>query len=460
MISDDLVCNSWFQTSMMACWSVAVAATFIWTKVSLRSSSNTNVLASSKSLLKHSNKKISVVLPVKGVHARTTENWKTQIASSVGAEMEFIFVMESVQDPAYEAALKFKKSMEGTVAMKVLVAGESFHCSQKIHNLLVGVKQVDPRSTYVLLLDDDAEMSSTVLGELVTCLDADPRVLVASGWPHEYISPGTTPRTFACYMLLGYRLFSYLGIPFKHTKVLWGGCLLLRYKDLVSPEVGILEGWRQCGYSDDMIVGGRAHRLGMYISIPPKAMLPAKMDVDYSFARHWNYMHRQMFVLDTYADNNDRLVNLVLLLVVSFCLLIFIWFNLQVMASLGFFSLCARMLDSDGRALLARRLTQGWDGDARCGVLNVAPEFVLVLNFVLFSMAFGSGLVAHWSITRMCERVTGRRGLYTHTVNPFLLAAGTFLGLAAQCLMQGIASLVALLSDRVVWSGTTYIKRG
>ena len=43
-------------------------------------------------------------------------------------------------------------------------------------------EQCDERSDYVLLLDDDAEMSSAILADLVACLEADRR------------SGGPTPR--------------------------------------------------------------------------------------------------------------------------------------------------------------------------------------------------------------------------------------------------------------------------
>jgi hypothetical protein len=42
-------------------------------------------------------------------------------------------------------------------------SGLSFYCSQKIHNLLEGVKQISADSDYVLFLDDDAQMSPDIM---------------------------------------------------------------------------------------------------------------------------------------------------------------------------------------------------------------------------------------------------------------------------------------------------------
>jgi len=374
--------------------------------------------------------------------------------------MEFIFVMESEEDPAYEAASTFKKSMEGSVSIKVVVAGLSYYSSQKIHNLLVGVAQCSSDSEYVLLLDDDAEMSSAILRDLVACLRNDPRVLVASGWPHEYVAPDCPRVSCAGYMLLGYRLLSYLGIASEHTKVLWGGCLLLRRADLVSPKVGILEAWRNSGYSDDMIVGGRAHRLGMFISIPPKAILPARLDPSYSVARHWNYVRRQMFVLDTYADKHDRNVNLFLLVVVSIGGLVFSCLNMQVFAVFSFLSLVCRLAYPEARSAMVERLSTQWSNSPACGLVYAPPEALLLVSIFMCTCAFLCGLLAASGITGMCEKVSARPKSYTHRLNPLVYAVGTFLGLAAQCIMQASAACIALISNRVVWSGVHYVKKG
>ena len=44
---------------------------------------------------------ISVLLPVKGVHERTLMHWRSQVKASHGGPMEFIFCMESAEDPAH-----------------------------------------------------------------------------------------------------------------------------------------------------------------------------------------------------------------------------------------------------------------------------------------------------------------------------------------------------------------------
>lgn len=230
---------------------------------------------------------VSVLLPVKGVHERTLMHWRSQVKASHGGRMEFIFCMESEEDPAYAAALDFRRECGDSVEIKIVSCGLSFYCSQKIHNLLKGITLVNREAHYVLFLDDDAQMSSRILSDLVYALETEPDVLIASGWPNDYLPPNAafTP-TFASFMLLGYRVLSHLSMGTLYPTVLWGGCLLLRRSELLDPQIGIIEAWKQSGYSDDMIMIGRARKAQRKIVVPPSAFLPSKIERDYSLQRH------------------------------------------------------------------------------------------------------------------------------------------------------------------------------
>ena len=45
--------------------------------------------------------KCGVVMPVKGVHGQSYANWRAQITSMYGGQLEFFFAVESEDDPAY-----------------------------------------------------------------------------------------------------------------------------------------------------------------------------------------------------------------------------------------------------------------------------------------------------------------------------------------------------------------------
>jgi cellulose synthase/poly-beta-1,6-N-acetylglucosamine synthase-like glycosyltransferase len=398
---------------------------------------------------------VSVLLPVKGVHERTLMHWQSQVRASHGGPIEFIFCMESEEDPAYRAALDFREQCGESAVIKVISCGLSFYCSQKIHNLLTGLTLINKDSEYVLFLDDDAQMSSAILLDLVHCLEAEPEVLIASGWPNDFIPPdcASTP-SFASFMLLGYRCLSHVSMGTLNPTVLWGGCLLLRRAELFDSQIGILEAWRNSGYSDDMILIGRARKAGRSIAIPPSAFLPSRIDHDYSLLRHTNYIRRQMFVLGTYYDTYDRLNNLFLLTIVSFLFLLFGCFNFQLLTIHSVYGLLY-ILVRDPRMLLPLQLMQR----QQCGYLQTSPAALYLLVLAAAALFIYALMRCYRSVVLVTELIARKPSQFSHTLGTLRFGTLLFLGLAAQCLLQSFAAVVAFFSNSIVWSGVRYHKK-
>jgi hypothetical protein len=392
---------------------------------------------------------ISVLLPVKGVHERTLMHWRSQIKASHGGPMEFIFCMESEEDPAYAAAIEFKKEVGFAAVIKIVSCGLSFYCSQKIHNLLKGVTLVNKDAEYVLFLDDDAQMSSSILSDLVYALESDSDVLIASGWPNDYFPPETsvTP-TFASFMLLGYRLLSHLSMGTLYPNVLWGGCMLLRRSELMDPKVGVLEAWKQSGYSDDMIIIGRARKAQRKIIIPPSAFLPSRIEEEYTMQRHINYIRRQMFVCGTYHDIYDRINNLFLLTIVSIVFVLFGCFNFQILALYSLFGALWTLV-SEPEAFSPQNLIM----PTQCGQIKASPAALYILVLAAAGLWIHSMMSCYRSVILVCEHIACRPSRYSHTMGSFRFGIGLFFGLAAQCMLQGFAAAVAFCTNSIVWSG-------
>ena len=51
---------------------------------------------------------LSIIMPCKGIHENSLSNWKAQTGTVYPGPVEFIFVVESREDAAYAAAMKFK----------------------------------------------------------------------------------------------------------------------------------------------------------------------------------------------------------------------------------------------------------------------------------------------------------------------------------------------------------------
>ena len=137
---------------------------------------------------------VTVVMPVKGVKEHSEGNWHTQLATSYKGPVEFVFVVESRQDPAYRVlvqlieyyqscagALRSRHSSEkkpagtsqlrcqvsDTKTLTLSVAGAANTCSQKLHNMLHGISVANLESAYTLFLDDDVTLHHKMIKHLV-----------------------------------------------------------------------------------------------------------------------------------------------------------------------------------------------------------------------------------------------------------------------------------------------------
>lgn len=69
------------------------------------------------------------------------------------------------------------------------------------------------------------------------------------------------------------------------------------------------QAWSEGGYSDDLIVASSCGEHGLPIACPSSAIFPQLLDGDVSARRYWNYLRRQLYVMDTYVSAHNRRVN-------------------------------------------------------------------------------------------------------------------------------------------------------
>ncbi|CAL9045984.1 unnamed protein product [Musa banksii] len=154
--------------------------------------------------------RVSVIMPLKGFGEHNLQNWRTQITSLYGGPLEFLFVVESAEDPAYHAVSSLILEFQESVDAKIVIAGLSKTCSQKIHNQLVGVERMHKDSKYVLFLDDDIRLHPGSIGALTTEMEKNPEIFIQTGYPldlpsgslgsyciYEYHMPATMTK-FKC----------------------------------------------------------------------------------------------------------------------------------------------------------------------------------------------------------------------------------------------------------------------
>jgi len=311
---------------------------------------------------------VTVVLPVKRYGNDTARNWRTQMTSAYSGNVEYIFVVERESDAAVAGYRSLMREMHargelfrappppsvenagaaagiGAVGAKhvfgasparsarLLVAGSSTSCSQKIHSMLHGAFAADSATELVLFLDDDIRTHENTIGALAVSMDPDldgdalreragrsagargagarrgseKPPFLSNGFPFDLPSANAP---FTNYLTMVYHLV--LLIAFSHgewTKNVWGGCVMVRSKSLRLDRHGVVSKFRDGGYSDDLILAALCDEFGEDVRCPFEAVFPQRVCETQTLYEWWNYMRRQLFTMDTYANGRNKKIN-------------------------------------------------------------------------------------------------------------------------------------------------------
>ncbi|GAA0160171.1 hypothetical protein Leryth_001097 [Lithospermum erythrorhizon] len=255
--------------------------------------------------------RVTVIMPLKGFGEHNLHNWRSQITSLYGGPLEFLFVVESTEDLAYHAVNKLLEDYQDHVEAKIIVAGLSSTCSQKIHNQLVGVEKVHKESKYVLFLDDDVRLHPGSIGSLAAEMEKNPEIFIQTGYPLDLPSG-----SLGSYCIYEYHMPCSMGFATGgRTFFLWGGCMMMHADDFRNDNCGVVSGLRDGGYSDDMTLAAIAGAHKKLISSPPIAVFPHPLATDLTFPRYWNYLRKQTFVLESYTFKINKIMNRALFIV-------------------------------------------------------------------------------------------------------------------------------------------------
>ncbi|KAJ6435455.1 hypothetical protein OIU84_000607 [Salix udensis] len=223
--------------------------------------------------------RVSVVMPLKGFGEHNLHNWRSQVISLYGGPLEFLFVVESTEDPAYHAVSRLISDFKDNIDARVVVAGLSTTCSQKIHNQLVGVEKMHKDSKYVLFLDDDIRLHPGSIGALTSEMEKNPEIFIQTGYPLDLPSG-----SLGSYCIYEYHMPCSMGFATGgKTFFLWGGCMMMHADDFRYDHCGVVSGLRDGGYSDDMTLAAVAGAHKKLITSPPVAVFPHPLSSDLSF---------------------------------------------------------------------------------------------------------------------------------------------------------------------------------
>jgi len=383
----------------------------------------------------HETPMISVIMCCKGTHSESYNNFCRNLSMDYPGSVEFIFVVESATDAAKEcaeraiAATEFREPLKRSA--KIEIAGLSFHNAQKIHNMVHGVTCCDPNSEYVLFADDDVFFYPGLIDELLLPLVDEPdRVILSTGY--EFIAP-EHGASIANYCLLLYRMHNLFSFINDRPVLCWGGCWFAPIRLFKENFGNLVDCYLDGGYSDDTIISCIVQQKGFVCAHPYRATFPNQPDPNLPIKKYYEFMKRQMFVLDTYSTGyNKHVVHSLAFLICSSIWLMVIWGLLSPIT----------------------------------GVLAIFSSFSS--NFVMNSQAIASILSLFvwaafmislkWS-TNVMLKVSNSVRPPSQQVETEIVLWKLFLGVCIHIFLLPVALVSIMLNESIVWSGVTYSKK-
>ncbi len=230
---------------------------------------------------------VAVFLPCKGVD-EGLERTLSVLAELDYPQYQLILVVEETADPAFP--LLSQLCQHHGKMMRLVVAGKASHCGQKVHNLLVAVKQSPPDAKILAFLDSDVAIGRDWLLELLKPL-ANPTVAATTGYRWFPLTVGGWPNLLRA--AWNGSIATSLG-PGKNNFA-WGGSMAIRRTDFEHLDIA---GHWQGAVSDDYALTQAVRGAGRPIVFTPTCLVPTPGIT--SLRDLWEFTTRQIIITRVY----------------------------------------------------------------------------------------------------------------------------------------------------------------
>jgi ceramide glucosyltransferase len=207
---------------------------------------------------------VSILAPCRGVDDQF-EAYAQALLAQQYSGYEVLFLVESTTDPAWHVLNRIVADLPSARA-SLIITGTAEGCSQKIHNLLVGLEHVAPETSILAFVDSDVQVHPHWLEALVTPLD-DAAVGATSGYrwyvPHRGSMAGSLRSAWnaATLILMAHPQYGFA----------WGGSTAIR-RD-VFEKLPIRDAWSR-GLSDDLLLTQAVRGAGLKIPFVAACLVP------------------------------------------------------------------------------------------------------------------------------------------------------------------------------------------
>ncbi len=234
-----------------------------------------------------------LIVPCKGIDV----GFEQDIASFFNQDYEnylLWFVVADKADPAYAQLCRFRDQLSKTSQaqdVRILVAGPSQSCSQKIHNLLYCYERIPDETDVLAFADSDICVRPDWLSHLVWPLRQF-RYGAAAGY--RWFIPNKNNLASLALSALNAKVALLLGnTPFNQA---WGGSMAIRVD--VFRQVGLDKIWPKA-LSDDLSLTCAVKKAGMKVAFVPACLVASYEST--TWAELLEFGRRQLLITRVYA---------------------------------------------------------------------------------------------------------------------------------------------------------------
>lgn len=204
---------------------------------------------------------VTVIIPCKGGDLTFRENLQSLLRQNY-PDFEVIFVTATEDDPA--RGIIQELMLESKVQTRLLIAGISPHCGQKMNNMICGVKAARPSSEVFVFLDGDVYIHPDYLAEMVKPL-SDPNTGTSCGY-HMFVP---TKNSLGAFLRFEWSFGGLLVLPDSRRNFSIGAATGIR-KDIFD-KAKILDRLKTT-ISDTFCFTNGVRSLGLKVHFEPKCL--------------------------------------------------------------------------------------------------------------------------------------------------------------------------------------------
>jgi ceramide glucosyltransferase len=234
-----------------------------------------------------------LIVPCKGVDPGFEHN----IASLYGQDYDgyqLWFVVSDTSDPAHAELLRIRRELLPRSKAKdarILVAGLSESCSQKLHNLVFCCRQLPGDVEVIAFADSDVRASPSWLANLVWPLRGASRVGATTGY--RWLVPDRTNPASLVLSAINAKVAQVMGNT--RWNLAWGGSMAIR-KDLFR-SLRIDDLWSR-SLTDDLTLTSAVKSARLIVVFVPACIVPSHQSA--TWRSLWEFGRRQFVITRWY----------------------------------------------------------------------------------------------------------------------------------------------------------------